>query len=131
MVVPRFVKQALSNSPITVYDDGKQTRCFTDVADAVNSIVLLANSHKAVGEVFNIGNPNNKITINALAKKIKTMTRSTSQIKHVSYEKAYDKGFEDMRRREPDITKLKKFTDFSPQAGTIKMLSRIIDYYRK
>lgn len=130
MVVPRFVKQALSNSPITVYDDGKQTRCFTDVMDSVRAIMLLASAKKAVGEVFNIGNPDNKITINALAKKIKAMTRSKSLIKHMSYELAYDKGFEDMRRREPDIDKLKKLTHFSPQVSTDEMLSRIISYYK-
>ena len=131
MVVPRFVRQALSNSPITVYDNGKQTRCFTDVADAVRSVILLSKNPRAVGEVFNIGNPENKITINALAKKIKTMVRSKSQIKHIAYEKAYNKGFEDMRRREPDITKLKKITHFSPRIGVDRMLSRIIDYYSR
>ncbi|MFA6321090.1 MAG: NAD-dependent epimerase/dehydratase family protein [Candidatus Omnitrophota bacterium] len=130
MVVPRFVKQALSGSPITIYDDGRQTRCFTDVADAVEAIVLLAKNKKAVGEVFNIGNPGNKVTINALAKKIKVMLKSKSAIKHISYNNAYDKGFEDMRRREPDITKLKKVTHFSPRIGTSEMLSRIIAYYK-
>jgi UDP-glucose 4-epimerase len=130
MVVPRFVKQALSNSPITVYDDGKQKRCFTDVNDAVKSVILLAKNNKAIGEVFNIGNPNNQITINSLAKTIKRMTNSKSRIKHITYEKAYDKGFEDMRRREPDITKLKKIIRFSPQIGMNLMLSRIIDYCR-
>ena len=130
MVVPRFVRQALSNKPITVYDDGKQTRCFTDVADAVQSVILLSKNPKAVGEVFNIGNPSNKITINALAKKIKSMVKSKSKIKYISYEAAYHKGFEDMRRREPDISKLKKVARFSPQIGTDRMLSRIIDYYK-
>ena len=131
MVIPRFVKQALSDSPITVYDNGKQTRCFTDVVDAVKSVTLLSKNPKAVGEVFNIGNPANKITINALAKKIKAMTRSRSQIIYIAYEKAYDKGFEDMRRREPDITKIKELTHFSPQLSIDEMLSRIIHYYKR
>ncbi len=130
MVVPRFVKQALSNNPITIYDNGKQTRCFTDVADAVKAVILLSKNPMAVGEVFNIGNPENKTTINALAKKIKAMTGSKSRIKHMAYEKAYNKGFEDMRRREPDISKLKSVTHFSSRIDMDGMLSRIIEYYR-
>ena len=126
MVVPRFVKQALSNNPITVYDDGKQARCFTDVKDAVKAVILLAKNKKAVGEVFNIGNPNNNITINALAKKIKIMTKSKSRIKHISYENAYHDGFEDMRRRAPDITKLKKVTGFCPEIGMSRILESIV-----
>ncbi len=131
MVVPRFVKQALSNNPITVYDNGKQTRCFTDVMDAVKSVILLSKNPKAVGEVFNIGNPDNKITINALAKKIKALVRSKSQIKYIAYEMAYHKGFEDMRHREPDIARLKHITHFSPQIDIDEMLSRIIYYYTR
>ncbi len=126
MVVPRFAKQALTNHPITVYDDGKQARCFTDVADAVNAVIFLAKTKKAVGEVFNIGNPDNNITINALAKKIKTMTKSKSRIRHMSYEKAYHKGFEDMRRRAPDITKLKRIAGFTPSIGIDDMLRGVI-----
>jgi len=131
MVVPRFVKQALSNEPITIYGDGKQSRCFTDILDAIRAIVSLSKNPKACGEVFNIGNPDNKITINALAKEIKYATRSKSPIKHISYEKAYEKGFEDMRHREPDISKLKHFTGFSPEIDIDMMLSRIIDSLKK
>jgi UDP-glucose 4-epimerase len=132
MVVPRFVKQALSGEPITIFGDGKQTRCFTDVSDAVRAVILLADNPKTAGETFNIGNPNNKVTINALAKKVKKMTRSSSSIRHIPYEKAYEKGFEDMRHREPDITKLQRFARFSPEIGTDKMFSRIItDLKRK
>ena len=76
MVVPRFIKQALKNAPITIYGDGRQTRCFTDVEDCIDAITVLSESKKAIGEIFNIGNPDNKITINALAKKIKSLTKS-------------------------------------------------------
>ena len=127
MVVPRFIKQALDGSPITIYGDGKQTRCFTDVRDAVRAVMMLAGDREAVGEIFNIGNPINKITINALAKKIKRMTDSRSSIKHISYKRAYEEGFEDMRHREPDILKLKKVTGFSPGIGIDAMLPRIVD----
>lgn len=130
MVVPRFSKQALSGSPITVYDNGKQSRCFTDVADSVRAVILLAQNPKAIGGVFNIGNPHNNITINALAKKIKIMTKSKSRIKHLSYEKAYHMGFEDMRRRGPDISKLMRVTGFKPTIGMDDMLSRVIEYKR-
>jgi len=127
MVVPRFIKQALSNKPITIYDDGNQTRSFTYVSDAVKAVILLANNRKTPGEIFNIGNPRNAITIKALAKKIKSATGSRSVIKYISYEKAYEKGFEDMRHREPDISKLKRVTGFSPKVGIDEMLSRIIE----
>lgn len=126
MVVPRFVRQAISNKPITIYGDGKQTRCFTDVEDAVKAIVLLSKNPKAQGEVFNIGNPDNRITINHLANSIKAMVRSESVIKHISYEQAYDKGFEDMRHREPDISKLERFTGFRPNIEMEAMLTRIV-----
>ena len=131
MVVPRFVKQALSGKPITVYGDGKQTRCFTDVEDCVKAIMVLAKSKNAVGQIFNIGNPGNKITINALAKKIKHILKSKSIIKHISYEDAYEKGFEDMKHREPDISKITKVTHFSPKINIDTTINRIINYSKK
>jgi len=126
MVVPRFIKQALTDAPITVYGDGKQSRCFTDVRDTIAALMLLSKNKRAVGEVFNIGNPDNKITINALAKKIKSMVGSGSVIKHISYERAYDKGFEDMRHREPDISKLKSLTGFRPDISIDEMIEGMI-----
>lgn len=130
MVVPRFAKQAVSGKPITIYGDGKQTRCFTDVRDAVQAVILLSHNPKAIGDVFNIGNPRNKITINTLAKSIKSMVGSRSSIKHISYEDAYERGFEDMRHREPDISKLRHLTGFSPKIGMNRMLSDIIECIR-
>ena len=131
MVVPRFAKQALNNNPITIYGDGRQSRCFTDVSDAVRAVILLSKNKKAVGEVFNIGNPYNKITINALAKKIKSMTESKSNIIRMPYAEAYEKGFEDMRHREPDISKLRHLTGFKPTVGADEMLLRVINDYRR
>lgn len=131
MVVPRFVKQAISGEPITIFGNGKQTRCFTDVRDAVRAVLMLSLKRKAAGDVFNIGNPYNNITINALAKRIKVMTGSSSPIRHIPYEKAYEKGFEDMRHREPDITKIAGLTGFKPGITLDDMLAAIIEEFRK
>ena len=131
MVVPRFIKQALSNKPITIYGDGKQSRCFTDVRDTVKVLVVLSKNRKAVGEVFNIGNPKNKITISALARKIKVISGSRSRIIKISYKKAFREGFEDMRHREPDISKLRSFTGFKPKMSTDEMLRDMVNYLRK
>ncbi|MDP2912970.1 MAG: GDP-mannose 4,6-dehydratase [Candidatus Omnitrophota bacterium] len=131
MVVPRFIKQALDGEPITIYGDGKQTRCFTDVSDAVRAVIGLVCESRAIGEALNIGNPHNKITINALAKVIKRITGSKSAIQHIPYEKAYEKGFEDMRHRQPDISKLKSITNFSPRIGIAGMLERIVKDFKQ
>jgi len=107
MVVPTFIKQALAGKPITVYGDGKQSRCFTYVGDVVNAIIALMEKDKTVGEIFNIGSTE-EISIENLAKKIKKLTNSSSEIVHIPYDQAYEQGFEDMRRRIPDISKLSK-----------------------
>ncbi|MCX5677928.1 MAG: GDP-mannose 4,6-dehydratase [Candidatus Omnitrophica bacterium] len=130
MVVPRFVKCALLDKPIIIYGDGKQTRSFTYVSDAVRAITALANNRKAVGEIFNIGNPNT-ISIQALAVKIKKLTKSDSPIVHIPYEKAYEKGFEDMRHRAPDIKKIKNLIGFQPKVDLEEMLMNIIRYFKK
>ena len=130
MVVPRFVKQALMNKPITIYGDGKQTRSFTYVSDAVRAIIGLAKKPEAVGEVFNIGN-HRSVTIEELARKVKRLTGSKSNIAHVPYEKAYEKGFEDMRHRHPDITKIRKMIGFKPEVDLDEMLKHIIRYFQK
>jgi UDP-glucose 4-epimerase len=130
MVAPRFVKHALLGQPITIYGDGKQTRSFCYVTDVVRAVIQLARSEKAVGEIFNIGNPN-PITIRALAEKVKRLTRSRSPIIHVPYEKAYEKGFEDMRHREPDITKIRSLIGFQPKVGLDPALKEIIRYFEK
>jgi len=105
MVVPRFVQQALSGEPITVYGDGKQTRTFTHVKDAVMAILNLVKHPDAIGEIFNIGG-RDEVSIEGLADLIKDVLQSPSAIVYVPYEKAYEEGFEDMRKRVPDIGKI-------------------------
>src|SRR5579871_4862970 len=105
MVVPNFVKQALSGKPITVYGDGKQSRCFTHVADVVRALIALMETESSYGQVYNIGN-NNEITIGDLARQVREMCNSKSEIVLVPYEKAYEPGFEDMPRRVPDLSKI-------------------------
>lgn len=129
MVLPRFVKQALSNLPITVYSDGTQTRCFTYVRDTVKALMSLMGCKRAVGEIFNVGNPES-ISINNLAVKVKKATNSKSKIIHIPYEKAYEKGFEDMRHRQPDITKLKRYIGFTPEIGINEIIKRTVEYFR-
>ncbi|MEA3475254.1 MAG: GDP-mannose 4,6-dehydratase [Candidatus Cloacimonadota bacterium] len=130
MVVPRFVQQALLGHPITVYGDGKQSRCFTYVGDIVNALVKLMNEEKCVGEVYNIGS-DKEITIMDLAKKVKKLTNSLSKIKFIPYNEAYEEGFEDMRRRVPDISKAKKDIGFEPKVPLDDILKEIIEYYKK
>jgi UDP-glucose 4-epimerase len=130
MVIPRFVKQALLGQPITVFGDGKQTRSFTYVSDVVKAIVELSRHQKAVGEIFNIGNPK-AVTIQEVAEKVKRLTRSKSSIVHVPYERAYEKGFEDMRHREPDIAKIKSLIGFEPKVDLDEMLENIVNHFEK
>jgi len=129
MVVPRFVRQALTGEPITVYGDGRQRRSFTWVADAVHAMIALAQHPGAVGEVFNIGHTKD-ITILDLALLVKLMTHSTSDIVAVPFEEAYESGFEDMRRRMPDITKLRRLIGYRPTLGLPAMLEAIVAYQR-
>lgn len=130
MVIPRFVKHALLSQPITVYGDGTQTRSFTYIDDVISAIIALAKHPGAVGEIFNVGNPRS-ISINELADKIKKMTNSSSKIIHIPYERAYEKGFEDMKYRQPDITKIKELVNFKPTVGIDEMLEKIIAYCEK
>src|SRR5690606_7638777 len=105
MVLPTFVRQALSGRPITVYGDGEQSRCFGYVEDVVGAVIALMETPAAIGDVFNIGN-DQEITMNDLAQRVKEATGSPSPIIHIPYEQAYSEGFEDMRRRVPDLTKI-------------------------
>jgi UDP-glucose 4-epimerase len=128
MVIPTFVKQALSGRPITVFGDGMQSRCFTDVSDVVKGLADLAIHPGAVGEVFNIGT-NHEITILDLAKKVKAMTGSKAEIVFVPYEQAYEEGFEDMPRRVPDIGKIQKLIGYKPALSLEQTLQRVIDFF--
>ena len=129
MVVPRLVGQALRGEPITVYGDGKQVRCFTYVSDVVETIIALAHHPKAVGEIFNIGNDQG-VTIEELARKIKALTGSKSEIVFVPYDKAYETGFEDMRIRVPDVSKVKNLVGFRPRVGLEEILKRVIEHFK-
>jgi UDP-glucose 4-epimerase len=120
MVLPTFVGQALDGAPLTVYGSGKQSRCFGYVGDAVNAMLRLVSTDRAVGEVVNIGN-DEEITIEQLAYLVKERTASASPLKWVPYDQAYEPGFEDMFRRVPSSEKLVRLTGFRPQTnlGTI------------
>lgn len=129
MVMPRFVSQALKNEPITVYGDGKQSRCFIHVRDVVNALIKLIEEPKAVGEVFNVGSQE-EISIEQLAAKIIEFTRSRSKIKYLSYKSAYEEGFEDMQRRVPDTTKINKLIGFKPTYNLAGIIKDIVGYLK-
>ena len=130
MVVPRFVSAALKNEPLSVYGSGDQIRCFCHVSDAVRGLLLVMDSDKAVGEVFNIGN-NKQISITELAKKVIEMTGSKSSIEKIAYEKAYPQGFEDMQMRVPDISKIKRVLGWSPEIGLDQIIKDIAAFNLK
>jgi UDP-glucose 4-epimerase len=129
MVIPNFVKQALLGHPLTVFGDGRQRRCFGYVSDVIEALIRLAETPEAVGEVVNIGNDREEVTILELAQRVKKRTGSSSEITIVPYDQAYEEGFEDMFRRIPDITKLKTLTGYSPKVGLDEILDRVIAYF--
>ena len=128
MVVPTFIKQALLQKPITVFGDGKQTRCFADVEDVVEALIKLIAIKKAEGHVVNLGS-SDEISINQLARKVKTLTKSSSKIVPLPYKKAYPDGFEDFRRRVPDISKIKKLIGYQPKVSLEESVKKIIKYH--
>lgn len=125
MVVPRLVRQAVANEPITVHGDGAQTRCFCHVTDVVHALTLVLQNEAAVGDVFNIGSTE-EISILGLAQRIVERTGSTSEVRFVPYEEAYETGFEDMRRRVPDIAKVKALTGWTPTRNLDTILEETI-----
>jgi len=127
MVIPTFVKQALAGRPITVYGDGKQSRCFGYVGDVVGALIKLMDHKDAVGNVFNIGS-NEEISILQLAQRIKELTQSDSEIVFVPYDEAYEEGFEDMPRRIPDISKVRNLVGFEPKMTLDGILQSVIDF---
>ena len=124
MVVPRFVSAALKNQSLSVYGSGDQIRCFCHVDDAVRALLLVMDSEKAVGQVFNVGN-NKQISIMELAKKVIELTGSTSAIEKIAYKKAYPEGFEDMQRRVPDISKIKQVLGWTPEINLDQIIKDI------
>jgi len=129
MVIPRFVRQALANEPITVHGDGSQSRCFCDVRDVVTAIIGLAEHSSSPGRVYNVGGVE-EIGILALAERIRAATRSESEISLVPYSEAYPPGFEDMQRRVPDITRVGKLIGWRPTLGLDEILKRVVDFER-
>jgi UDP-glucose 4-epimerase len=127
MVIPNFVDQALTGSPITVYGDGTQSRCFTHVSDVVGALMKLIEHPQAVGEVYNIGSTT-EITIEQLAERIKSLTGSQSEIVRIPYEEAYEGGFEDMLRRVPDIGKINRLIGYQPAHSLDQILDSVIAY---
>jgi UDP-glucose 4-epimerase len=129
MVVPRFVRQALLGEPLTVFGDGTQSRCFTDVSDTVRAIVGLSDAPGAVGRVFNVGNTQ-EVTITGLAQRTLAHTGSASPIVYVPYDQAYEAGFEDMHRRVPDISRIGGLIGWRPQIDLDGILERVVAYTR-
>jgi len=127
MVIPRFVRQALLGRPITVYGDGSQTRCFCDVRDVVSALMRLLDTPAAHGEIFNVGS-DREITIGELAALVRSMTRSRSEIVHVSYQEAYGAGFEDMERRVPDLTKVRRWIGYEPRFTLEQTLEDVVAF---
>jgi UDP-glucose 4-epimerase len=130
MVIPNFVRQALAGEPITVIGDGKQSRSFTHVSDVVGALIKLVNEPKAIGEVINIGNIQ-ETTILALAERIRELSGSTSIIKFIPYDQAYESGFEDMPRRVPALAKVEGLIGYKPVHQLDAILTQVIDYFRK
>jgi UDP-glucose 4-epimerase len=130
MVIPNFVRQALAGEPITVFGDGTQSRSFTHVADVVGALLKLVAEPRAVGQVINIGNPR-EVTIRALAERVRELAGSSSVIKLVPYDEAYESGFEDMPRRVPDLSKIKAMIGYEPRHGLDDILVQVIDYFRR
>lgn len=129
MVIPRFVNQAIRGEPITVYGDGSQTRCFCFVGDVVRALIDLMDHREAYGKVFNVGG-RQEISMSDLAHKIVDLAGSSSKIKYVSYEDAYEEGFEDMERRVPDITRVRELVGFEPSVGLDQIIQLVVEEQR-
>ena len=130
MVLPRLVGQALAGRPLTVFGDGRQARCFCHVKDVVKALAQLGQLEAAVGNVFNIGS-DEETTILGLAQLVRDLTGSSSPIQLIPYEQAYDEGFEDMRRRVPDLGKIQALTGYRPTFTLRQIVQNVIDYQRQ
>ena len=129
MVIPNFVRQALAGEAITVFGDGTQSRSFTHVTDVVHALIVLMNEPKAIGQVINIGNTE-EVTIMALAERVRAVANSTSPIRLVPYDEAYESGFEDMPRRLPDLGKIQQMIGYRPRFSLDDILVHVIEYFR-
>ena len=129
MVVPSFVRQALAGQPITVFGDGNQARCFGYVGDVVGAVIKLADTPAAYGKVFNIGNEQ-EVSINELAERVIRHTGSSSTIQRIPYTEAYGDGFEDMRRRVPDLTKIRDAIGYRPRVSLDDIIQRVVAFHK-
>jgi UDP-glucose 4-epimerase len=130
MVIPNFVRQALAGEAITVFGDGKQSRSFTHVTDVVGALLKLVDEPRAVGQVVNIGNTQ-EITIEELARRVRELSGSSSPIKYIPYDQAYESGFEDMPRRVPDLSKIERLVGYKPEHSLDDILNQVIEYFRR
>ncbi len=129
MVIPRFVNQAVRGEPVTVYGDGSQTRCFCYVGDVVGALIRLMEEPEAYGKVFNVGGTQ-EISISELAQKVIEHSDSSSKVRYLTYEEAYEEGFEDMQRRVPDISRVRNLIDFEPTLSVDDIVRLVIDEQR-
>jgi UDP-glucose 4-epimerase len=129
MVVPRFVQQALAGKPLTVYGDGSQQRCFSDVGDIVGALIALMEHPGAVGQIFNVGS-SEEVSILDLARRVIALTGSSSAVQIVPYDVAYEAGFEDMARRIPDLTRIRTLIGYKPTVALDEIILRIADHLR-
>jgi UDP-glucose 4-epimerase len=128
MVLPRFVKSALAGEPLQVYGSGDQIRCFCHVSDAVRALILIMDSAKTIGQVFNVGN-NQQVSIMQLAERVIQITNSKSKIIKVAYKEVYPEGFEDMQMRVPDISKIKKVLGWEPEIDLDQIIKDIATFH--
>ncbi|MCP4366409.1 MAG: NAD-dependent epimerase/dehydratase family protein [Planctomycetes bacterium] len=129
MVIPRFVEQALSDEPITVFGDGTQSRCFVYVTDVVDAVIDLSERPEASGQIFNVGS-DEEVTIQDLAIKIKELTNSKSEVTYIPYEEVYSEGLQDMERRVPCLEKIKKHIRYEPSLDLNEILDKVIAHKR-
>jgi UDP-glucose 4-epimerase len=130
MVLPRFVRSALRNEPLSIYGDGTQSRVFCHVEDAVRAILNLAQTDASIGEVYNVGGVG-ETTIKQLAEKIIERTNSNSSLTYTAYDQAYPAGYEDMQRRVPDTSKIKREIDWAPIRTLDDIIDDVADYMKK
>ena len=129
MVIPRFVGQALKNQPITIFGDGTQSRCFCHVSDIVDGVLALSEHPEAFGKVFNLGG-DQEVSISDLARQVVELAGSESELEYISYDAAYEEGFEDMTRRVPNTTRARQLVGFEPLIKLEDMIQSVIDDQR-
>ena len=130
MVLPSFIAAALANQPLEVYGDGNQTRCFCHVWDVVDALIKIMGTPKAIGDVFNLGGLE-EISINDLARRVIALSNSKSEIKHIPYEQAYGRAFDDLPRRVPDLTRIKSVIGFAPHFNLDQIIKSVLDEQRR